>query len=297
MKDHFLIRRIILIILFMFSGVLSVFPQKDSNFILWQLCSQINTIGNSYVFQMKNGQVVVMDGGVKEECDYLRGFLAALGNEVEAWFISHPHSDHMGALNQILMDPGEIGIKTVYHAEFSKTFYQENETQNAELTEEFYDNLSNSEIRVVNVTQPGMVVKIDQTTFKILSVANEDLTSNAYNNSSMTIRAWDAAKSMLFLGDLGREGGDRLLAGPFREELDCDYLQMAHHGQNGVRKDFYRSIDFKACLWPTPSWVYQNDTGDGYNTGNLETIEIRNLMDSLGIKEHYLSFEGLTKIN
>ncbi len=69
--------------------------------------------------------------------------------------------------------------------------------------------------------------------------------------------------SLLFLGDLGREGGDKLLNGPYPKELNCDYLQVARHGQNGVRKDFYRSIKFRACLWSSPSWVYNNDAGEG----------------------------------
>ena len=290
-------QRTILILLFIFAGILSAFPQKKSNFTVWQLPSQINTIGNSYVFQMNNGKVVVMDGGVKEENPYLKGFLAALGNEVEAWFISHPHGDHMGALNHILMDPGEIRISTIYHSPLSADFYKENEAQQATLTGEFYSNLEKSGIQVVEITEPGRIIEIDRTKFKILSVANEDITINAYNNSSMAIRVWDAKKSMLFLGDMGSEAGDRLLEGPFRKELDCDYLQMAHHGQNGVSKDFYRTVKFTACLWPTPSWVYENDQGKGYNTGTLQTIEIRNLIDSLGIREQYVSFEGLTKIN
>ncbi|MEN8156941.1 MAG: MBL fold metallo-hydrolase [Bacteroidota bacterium] len=291
-------KRIVLIALLIFSGVLSLFPQENSNFTLWQLPSQINSIGNSYVFQMENGKVVVMDGGLKEETEYLKGFLAVLGNHVEAWFISHPHGDHMGALNQILMKPGEIRIETIYHSAVPPEFYMSQKTQYSTYsTEGFYHNLSNSGIRVVNIAEPGMTVEIDQTKFKILSVANPEITVNDYNNSSMVIRVWDAKKSMLFLGDLGAEGGDKLLNGPFGEELDCDYIQMAHHGQAGVSTAFYRSINFRACLWPTPSWVYENDYGEGYNSGNLKTIEIRNLMDSLGIKEHYISFKGLCKID
>ncbi|MEN8157162.1 MAG: MBL fold metallo-hydrolase [Bacteroidota bacterium] len=290
-------RPLILATLFLFSGILSAFPQQDSNFTLWQLPSQIDGIGNSYVFQMENGKVVVMDGGLIEDTEYLKGFLAALGNHVEAWFISHPHGDHMGALNQILMDPDEIRIKTIFHSAIPPSFYMPYETDSSTYsTKKFYNNLSNSGIEIVNFTEPGVTVEIDRTKFKILSVANPDITVNAYNNSSMAIRVWDAKKSMLFLGDMGAEGGDRLLTGPYRKDLDCDYIQMAHHGQQGVRKDFYRSIDFRVCLWPTPSWVYQNDQGEGYNTGNLETIEIRDLMDSLGIKEHHISFKGLTKI-
>ena len=36
----------------------------NNSFTLWQLRSQINTIGNSYVIRTPNGKVVVMDGGV-----------------------------------------------------------------------------------------------------------------------------------------------------------------------------------------------------------------------------------------
>lgn len=75
---------IILIILLF--GTLPGFSRQKFNFVLWQLPSQINTIGNSYVFQMNDGKVAVMDGGVKEEAAFLRGFLAALGNYVDVWF-------------------------------------------------------------------------------------------------------------------------------------------------------------------------------------------------------------------
>jgi beta-lactamase superfamily II metal-dependent hydrolase len=290
MKKYFFI------ILFLYT-LLPVFPQKGSDFIMWQLPSQINTIGNSYVFIMNNGKIAVMDGGMKEETSYLRGFLAALGNEIEAWFISHPHSDHAGALNEILKNPGDIRIRNIYHSEFSETFYLENEPEYSELTAEFYSNLKKSGINVINIPEPGYTLKIGQTSFMVLSVKNEDIKENPYNNSSITIKVWDRSKSMLFLGDLGNEGGDRLLNGPHRKDLDCDYIQLAHHGQRGVRKDFYRSIKFKACLWPTPSWLYNNDNGKGYNSGEWETIEIRNLMNELRIKEHYISFKGLVKIN
>ena len=66
-------KRFVCISLVLFIGALSALPQEDSNFTLWQLPSQINTIGNSYVFQMNNGKVVVMDGGVKAEAEFLKG--------------------------------------------------------------------------------------------------------------------------------------------------------------------------------------------------------------------------------
>lgn len=65
----------------------------------------------------------------------------------------------------------------------------------------------------------------------------------------------------------------------------------------GVTMDFYREVKFRACLWPTPSWVYNNDAGGGFYTHTLTTIETRNTVDALNITEQYLSFEGLSRID
>jgi len=284
-----------LTLLFFIFMTLGATSKSKSNFVVWQLPSQINTIGNSYVFQTSDGKIAVMDGGVKEETDYLRGFLAALGNHVDIWFVSHPHPDHIGAITEILKEPKGIKIDLVCHSEYSPEF-RKAEPDYASTANEFYDVLHRSGVPVENLTEPGKIFQLGQTRFKIIGVKNEDILVNPYNNSCMVIRVWVDKKSFLFLADSGKEEGDRLLNGPFRKELDCDYLQMAHHGQKGVSKDFYRTIKFKACLWPTPTWVYNNDVGKGYNTHEFETVEIRNLIDSLGIKENYVSNQGLFKI-
>lgn len=275
---------------------LNVQAGRKSDFILWQLPSQVKSHMNSYVFQMANGKVVVMDGGSKGETAYLRGFLAALGNEVEAWFISHPHFDHMQALDELLKEPGDLKIKTIYHSRMSEAYYSKHELEFKSLTEGFYERLDQFKGKVVDLSEPGLNLRISNTTFKVLAVKNEDIQVNPYNNQSMVIKVWDQKKSILFLADLGIEGGDNLMLSPFSKELDCDYLQLAHHGQAGVRKDFYRKIKFSACLWPTPEWLYNNDAGKGYNTHTWETVEIRKLMDDLGIKRHYFAFKGLARI-
>jgi beta-lactamase superfamily II metal-dependent hydrolase len=266
------------------------------DFIVWQLPSQIDTIMNSYVFLMKDGKVCVMDGGSRAETEYLRHFLALLGNRVEAWFMSHPHPDHVEALNEILKDPLGLTIKTVYHSELSEKFHTQYETIYSDATAEFYRNLRQFDCEIVDLQEPGDIITVSQTRFQILGVKNEEITVNPYNNQSMVIKVWDECKSILFLADLGKEGGEKLYKSTFRDQLNCDYLQLAHHGQSGVSKDFYRSIHFKACLWPTPTWLYNNDNGGGYNTHTWETVEIRQLMDELGISEHYRSFEGLARI-
>ena len=272
-------------------------PKKKSGFTLWQIPSHRNTIGNSYVMRTAKGKVIVMDGGFPQEELTLRGFIGALGNQVDAWFVSHPHDDHFGALVEILKNPQHIRIKTIYHSRPSEAVLK-SEPESEKMAREFYDLLAkNKEIKEVNLQQPGDTFFFDGMQVKILGVANEFL-GNPYNNSSMILRVWDKKKSILFLGDAGVECGQKVLDGPFRADLDCEYIQMAHHGQNGCDENFYRSINFRACLWPTPVWVWDNNQGKGFNTGILRTVEVREWMNKIGIKEHHVTcLEGLWQLD
>lgn len=268
---------------------------QDDTFSLWQLPSQINTIGNSYVIQTDDGKVIIMDGGVKEEEGYLRGFIGSLGNVVDCWFVSHPHSDHIGAFTRILENPMGIRVRQICHSTFSEAL-MEREPDCKDEAIRYYEAAKKSGALLTEATL-GMTFTFGHTMFRILGIKNEELKTNPYNNSSMVIKVWDPLKSVLFLGDAGKEAGDKLLQGAFQNQLDCDYMQMSHHGQSGVSMDFYRTVKFRACLWPTPTWVYNNDAGRGFNTHILTTIETRNTVDALNISENYLSFEGLTRID
>lgn len=271
---------------------------RKPQFTMWQLPSFHNDIGNSYVFRTSSGKVVVMDGGQRREELTLRGFIGALGGEVEAWFVSHPHGDHMGALCEILKDPQDLRIRHIYHSRITEPVIKAEPEQCEKDCREFYSLLDNCRLaRVTDIQEAGGEYDFDGMHLKILSVAN-DFTTNAYNNSSMIMRVWDRRKSILFLGDAGVECGRKALEGPYRRYLDSEYVQMAHHGQNGCDEHFYRSIKFRACLWSTPLWVWDNDQGKGFNTGILRTFDTRVWMDRLLIKEHHVScLEGIFRLD
>lgn len=267
-------------------------------FTMWQLASQEDNIGNSYVFRTAGGKVVVIDGGFRTQDNYLRGVIEALGNEVEAWFISHPHNDHCGALTQILESrkPGEMKINNVYHSRFSEEYIDTEEPYNI-FAREFYTALDKAEeegrvkVHDFHKNEVGFELDLDGMLIKILTVTDETISDNTYNNSSMVMRVSDGDKSILFLGDAGVECGDKLYKRLEEdgnvELLNCDYVQMAHHGQRGCSEEFYKKLKFKGCLWPTPLWVWNNDTGNGVGTGHLKTAETRQWMDDLGIREHH----------
>lgn len=270
--------------------------EAKKTFTLWQLESQVNTIGNSYVIRTHNGKIIVMDGGEEREKDYLRGFIDALGGEVAAWFVSHPHNDHMGTLKDLLEKPSGIKINKIYHSRFTEALIDTEEKKWADYTRVFYALLDNLKKTEVIDCHCGDEFEIDGVKFKILGEKNPEILGNGYNNSSMVIKMWDKHKSFIFLGDLGVEGGDKLLKSEYAKDLECDYLQLAHHGNWAVKKNFYEKVKFRAALWPSPSWLYNNDTGNGFNTGHFESVIVRGWMEELGIKEHYVSCEGLSKI-
>lgn len=285
-------KRLLLIIL---SAVALCGCAEKRSFTLWQLPSQADDHGNSYVIRTANGHIIAIDGGKAPEADYLRGFLAGLGNKVDAWIVSHPHSDHIDAMMKLMENRQGLSIGTIYHSRYTDNLI-DGEPGSAAGTRRFYSMLDNAtDFRVVDCAL-GQEWEIDGVHFKVLSIRNPELMTNVYNNSSMVVRVWDEHKSILFLGDAGVEQGDKMLLSEYAEDLNCDYVQMAHHGQRGCNENFYKSIKFRACLWPTATWLYNNDTGGGFDTAQYESVVTRRWMDQIGIAEHYVSCDGLHRI-
>jgi beta-lactamase superfamily II metal-dependent hydrolase len=268
-----------------------------ATFTLWQLPEQTGGQMMSYVLRTTGGKILVIDGGRAGDAPYLRGFLGALGNKVEAWFITHPHLDHIDALTEILAQPRGIEIGTIYASmpdgEWMAKYVHESDEGDTvprfnKALEAAKKSLSNLEL--------GQLLEIDGVHVEILGIRNPEITSNPLNNSSIVMRVWDSTKSILFLGDLGVEGGEKLLQGSYRDKLHADYVQMAHHGQNGVGKDVYEAIRPTHCLWPTPRWLWNNNAGKGNGTGPWKTLEVRAWMDELSVKSHFVTADGLQRI-
>ena len=107
----------------------------------------------------------------------------------------------------------------------------------------------------------------------------------------MVFRMTLGGQTVLFLGDMGIEAGRELVT-LYGKTLHSDFVQMAHHGQEGVEKDVYEAIAPRACLWCTPKWLWNNDAGKGYNTHTWQTVIVRGWMEELGVKHHFVNKDG-----
>ena len=268
---------------------------RDSHFIVWQLPGSDERHRMSYVVEYENERLFVIDGGRKADAEYLHSFLMERGGKITGWFITHPHDDHVGALIELLMEPRGLEIDAVYGSFLEELFMELCQQNRVENYRQLEIALAKSQVELIR-TRPGLNLKIGHTQIKVLSDINPEISHNCMNNSSIVYKFSDLTKTVLFLGDLGVEGGRKLLLSEYGDQLNSDYVQMAHHGQHGVNFEFYKKISPKGCLWPTPEWLWNNDGGKGFNTGPWDTVRVRKWMDKLGVKEHYKMFDGLQAI-
>jgi len=253
---------------------------------LWQLPDKSHI--NSYVLRTAGNELIVIDGGKKSNAAELRKFIMERGGHVHAWFISHTHYDHVDALTAILNEPGGVTIDRIYASLPDDEWMKKHQTAGAYNTQmRFKAALKKSEHKLLDLS-PGQKIAFTGVTFEILSTVNPDITNNAVNNQSAVWRVDSSSgNSVLFLGDLGEEGGEKLLAGPYGKRVKADYVQMAHHGQAGVNEAFYKAVDPKYCLWPTPGWLWNSK----------KTPEVRAWMEKLNVEKHYVAKDGLQRID
>ena len=282
---------------------------STESFTLWQLPSQSfatklpraanfpppNNQMNSYVLRTAHGHLIAIDGGWTEDAAYLKGFLGALGNRVTAWFITHQHSDHIDALTEILKTPGDLQIDHIYGSLNTVTWVEAHERDSVENTIQFNAALGAAG-RELTELELGQELAFDGVYFNVLGIKNPEITDNAINNSSVVMRVHDENRSILLPADLGVEAGRKLLAGSYANRLESDIVQMAHHGQHGAEREFYEAVGARCCIWPTPLWLWDNNSGEGKDSGPWQTLEVRSWMEELGVEQHYYLFNGLQEI-
>ncbi|MBE6652165.1 MAG: MBL fold metallo-hydrolase [Ruminococcaceae bacterium] len=260
------------------------------------LRSTTDTINTSFILE-SNGTLLVVDGGYVTETPYVYEYLKKLGGHVTAWFLTHFHDDHYGCLFTMLNEHPDIRVDKLFYTFPSDGFLTGSEAkQTALLTETWLrivrDTVDHFRIPVVEPVV-GDVFEFDggKAVVRILRTYDESLPT--INNSTTVLRFEADGKSILFLGDLGYEGGQQLLETVDHSLIKADYCQMAHHGQGGVGQEVYEVVRPDYCLWPTPSWLWDNMGPGGQDTGPFQTLITRGWISSLHcVKRHYLMTEG-----
>jgi beta-lactamase superfamily II metal-dependent hydrolase len=276
-------------------------------FRIWQLSTTENSQMMSYVIETGwNRKLIVIDGGGRYDARNLRRFIVSRAVDgafsVTAWFVTHQHTDHIGALHELAMGvllPSEVGMIYGAFLPVSTMQVSERERLHAAVAQQLNDVIEKKQIPHNTNLIPGSVIWIDGVKFEIFSGANPELNDpqedNLVNDSSLVFRVSDSSRSILFTGDLGRLGARKLMAGPYKSRLTSDYVQMAHHGFFGASPEFYELVNARYCLWSTTESIYTNAGSGSVNAFTAArtraTVESETLCGPPSSGRHYLSFQ------
>ena len=266
------------------------------------------------VIVTREDNVIVIDGGRREDMPSLKECIN--GRHISAWILTHPHEDHISGLVHELETNGaaDFDIGTVYchfppydeiidnHNMPDYDYYKCDLDEMLPAWNKVFPKIKD---RTHIVTQVESII-VDELKIDFIYTYHEGLNTNPVNDSSLVFKVTAPNKTVLFLGDLGAEGGDML----FRESrhlLKADIVQMAHHGHMNVGMEVYAEIMPEACIWCAPDWLYNEAEIPEYlsNTEKLKRMGrlrlygsglTRKWMDILGAKTHYVTGEGTQKI-
>ena len=180
--------------------------------------------GDAIVIELPYRQgVILIDAGAKMSFEndtvsdaafkqIIRPYLYSRGiSEVDAAFISHEDTDHMGSLQYII----------------------ENKMVNAVVVSEYYSfseqmtaTLSDNGTAIVRVSPEEAITIADQT-FHVLAPSRDKASTN---ENSLVLYTAMGGKTWLFTGDIG-SGTERELINAY-PELQADVLKVAHHGSS-----------------------------------------------------------------
>ncbi len=268
----------------------------------------------SFVLVTRNDNVIVVDGGRAEDMPLLKEYVS--GRHISAWILTHPHHDHVSGFIFECKRNGlaDFDVERVYYRfpSYSELKGREDVPDagyfNRELEEILpsFTEIEPSIAPISHIVEQGESVEIDECRIDFIFAYHDGLFSNIMNDSSLVFKITATNKSVLFLGDLGPEGGDVLFE-ESRHLLKSDIVQMAHHGHMNVGMEVYAAIAPEACLWCCPDWLYNEPEIPPYleNRERLRsmgrqrmygTALTRRWMDILGVKTHYVTADGTNVI-
>ena len=285
---------------------------KNEKTVLYQV-TETSKFMMGFVLVTRENNVIVIDGGRPLDMPLLKEVIG--GRHISAWILTHAHDDHIsGFVDEMEKNGGtDFDLGTVYY-NFPPLSWLDNhdvpdyeylKVEVEEMLPAFY--AAEPKFRSkAHIVRQGESVQIDEVKIDFLYTWHDGLFSNPMNDSSLVFKVTTPNKTVLFMGDLGPDGGDVL----FRESrhlLKADILQMPHHGHMNCSMEVFAEILPEACMWCAPGWLYEEPEVPPY-LANVEklirmkrirmygTALTRKWMDLLGVKTHYVTKDGTNRI-
>lgn len=257
--------------------------------------------GNSFVYQLKNGHFIIEDGGGPSDAPYLLDFLEALTPQgekpvIEGWFVTHPHSDHMGALSEIIKKQTYINRIYVDGIYYCAPNLQEIEV-NVNIEGEITSSISSDEVvrlaaNMLTASDGGKAgyyrprtgeryyfcdIMID------IVLCQEQLAKSNYIgtygrvNESSTVLMYNIEGQKILAGGDGDAGVMKTIMRTYgKEYLNVDVFNVLHHGINTI--DLFTNY----CTAKTALFTSWSTNGQNKNLGQNENQYLKE-----NVEEYY----------
>jgi beta-lactamase superfamily II metal-dependent hydrolase len=237
---------------------------KNTEWKVTQYADESGLQANFYTLSSNRGELIIIDGGSEQNAGQVKEVIRENGGEVDAWILTHPHPDHIGAFVKLYED-NDIKIDAIYD---NGVDYEEYDSVDQEWDDiavlQEYEELTESASNVESVEE-GDVLHFSDLSLHFLNSYRKGMsqtTKDMPNNSSLVFTVESEDKSMLFMGDCYDETLGKQMMQNYDTELEVDYVQVSHHGNHTMCREFYEKTKAKVAFFDAPEWLIQGEQFD-----------------------------------
>ena len=248
---------------------------------------------------------MIFDGGYSNtaDADNIYKYMKAMNKRadgkiiVAAWFMSHPHGDHIGAFETFISKGyhGEVTIEYFIANSPSVEMYGEDHWMNTDMP----SLVKRAGAKLIK-PHTGQLLTLCGTKFEIL--LSHETMNGSYgggNDASTVVRIIENGHSILLTMD-AMNGMCAKMIQLYGDYLESDILQVNHHGQSGGTKAFFEKVAPTYALYTTSQDAFADYNGGRINGGGNadQTAKASNLWirENVGIENCFVADDVIEQI-